>query len=651
METSLREDRYKAFVENSLEGIWLVELDEPIPINLPAEKQIQLMYKHAYLAEANTTFAQMYSVESPEDMIGMRLGELLVQDDPLNIEYLRGFIASNYRLFGVDSREKDLEGNDKYFKNSLIGFVEDGMIYRAWGTQQDVTEQRTALEALKNSEEQLALALEASSTGIWKWDTKANTVSWSDGMKKIYGLTTDQEIDYEKYISLVHQEDRKAIQQAIEKAMLSGKEYTIEHRIIWPDHSVHWIMGRGKAYIENGAVVRMAGTALNIDERKQSQLKLEESEARFQAMADTAPVLIWLSGLDKLCFYFNKPWLDFTGRTTEQEFGNGWVEGVHPDDMERCIEIYTTSFDARKPFSMEYRLRRHDGEYRLLLDNGAPRFSKKGEFLGYIGSCTDIQDVKNTNLRKKQLEEVNIKLRQQRQQLVALNQSKDEFISLASHQLRTPATGVKQYLGILLDNYFGELTLAQRQALEVAYESNERQLNIINDLLRVAHIDSGKVVLNKADSDIKKLLQEVMEEQSDRFKTKHQKIIFRSGSKDTVANIDSNRLRMVLENLIDNAIKYTLEDRTIVIEIVSTKSHIAIKIIDEGIGISKEDMPKLFKKFSRIDNTLTSSISGTGLGLYWAKKIITLHEGTLTVDSTPLKGSTFTVRLPKSGQR
>ena len=117
--------------------------------------------------------------------------------------------------------------------------------------------------------------------------------------------------------------------------------------------------------------------------------ELRESEERFRTMAHAAPVMIWMSGPDKLCNYFNQPWLEFTGRTLEQELGNGWAEGVHPEDLSCCLETYVQSFDQRKPFEMEYRLRRADGEYRWIIDHGVPRFRPDGSFLGYIGSCKD----------------------------------------------------------------------------------------------------------------------------------------------------------------------------------------------------------------------------------------------------------------------
>ena len=142
------------------------------------------------------------------------------------------------------------------------------------------------------------------------------------------------------------------------------------------------------------AVAPFMVLAVLVEERTRTAYALRESEERFRLMADTAPALIWMSGTDKLCTYFNKPWLDFTGRSMDSELGNGWTEGVHPEDLRRCVDTYTHAFDRREEFRMEYRLRRHDGEYRWVLDIGVPRFHEERSFVGYIGTCVDFTDRK-----------------------------------------------------------------------------------------------------------------------------------------------------------------------------------------------------------------------------------------------------------------
>jgi PAS domain S-box-containing protein len=154
-----------------------------------------------------------------------------------------------------------------------------------------------------------------------------------------------------------------------------------------------------------GLAIPLLFLAALIEERVTGESELRESESRFQIVADAAPVLIWMAGVDKLCTFFNKPWLQFTGRSMEQEFGNGWAEGVHQDDLERCLQVYTSAFDARQPFVMQYRLRRDDGEYRWLSDQGVPRYDAQGTFAGYIGSCVDVTDLMTKDEALRQSEE------------------------------------------------------------------------------------------------------------------------------------------------------------------------------------------------------------------------------------------------------
>ena len=179
---------------------------------------------------------------------------------------------------------------------------------------------------------------------------------------------------------------------AAKQLRATGQPQAYELRLVKPDGTSFWAQLQYSTDAIGSPICRV--TLNDITARKQAEAAAVEIETRFTVMADTAPVLIWEAGRDKLCNYFNKVWLDFTGRTLAQELGNGWTEGVHPEDLARCLETYVSSFDARQGFRMEYRLRRHDGEYRWILDHGVPRHQPDGRFVGYIGSCVDITERK-----------------------------------------------------------------------------------------------------------------------------------------------------------------------------------------------------------------------------------------------------------------
>lgn len=233
----------------------------------------------------------------------------------------------------------------------------------------------------------------------------------------------------------------------------------------------------------------------------------------------------------------------------------------------------------------------------------------------------------------------------------ALEKAKDEFISLASHQLRTPATGVKQYTSMLLEEYAGHLSPPQRTMLQNIYDSNERQITIVNDLLKVAHVDAGQVRIEREVTDLTQLIQDVIDEQAYKFKQHRQTISFEHDDTPVLASVDPKNIRMVLENIIDNASKYTPDGKKIHVSLKLRLAGVAIAVKDEGIGIASADIPKLFQKFSRLHNPLSITVSGTGLGLYWARKVIMLHGGVIKINSQPNKGTTFTICIPDKQRR
>jgi two-component system cell cycle sensor histidine kinase PleC len=257
-----------------------------------------------------------------------------------------------------------------------------------------------------------------------------------------------------------------------------------------------------------------------------------------------------------------------------------------------------------------------------------------------------VEDITDERSFKVNADELTSALIKKRDQLQQLSDAKDEFISLASHQLRTPATAVKQYTGMLTHGYAGKISKDQRTMLNIVYENNERQLKIIEDLLRVAKVDDGKVRLKKSSCDVVEQVETVIQQQAILFKSREQRVILHKPRQQIKAFIDPKLIHMVLENLLDNAGKYSAGGGQVMIDIKQDDSYTTIAIKDDGVGIRKSDHSKLFKKFSRIDNPLSASVTGTGLGLYWAKKILDLHEGSIEVASTIKDGSTFKIKLP-----
>lgn len=238
-------------------------------------------------------------------------------------------------------------------------------------------------------------------------------------------------------------------------------------------------------------------------------------------------------------------------------------------------------------------------------------------------------------------------LQQQNKELIELNRSKEEFVAIASHQLRTPATAVRQYLSLLLEGYAEPLKAGQKEFLEKAFESNERQLMIIDEILKVTQLDLDKIKLNLRLQDVGRLADNAVTAMRNNFDSKNQAINFNRPTQPVKARVDGDQLLIALENLLENASNYTPEGKSITVTVKETMRSIQINVKDQGVGIDSADFPKLFQKFSRIHNPLSVQVGGTGLGLYWTTKIVHLHGGYIDVRSRPNRGSTFSIVLPK----
>jgi PAS domain S-box-containing protein len=375
----------------------------------------------------------------------------------------------------------------------------------------------------------------------------------------------------------------------------------------------------------------------DITERKRAEERLRESEARFQAMADTAPVMIWMTGTDGLCNYFNKPWLEFTGRTMEQEVGTGWLQGVHPDDVQGCFDGFLPAFHARKPFRMEYRLRRADGEYRWLIESGIPRYTGGGEFAGYIGSNIDITD-------RKRAEEERERLRQVQADLAHINRvtTMGELTASLAHEIKQPISAAVIDAGTCL-----KWLVRDRPDIEEAREAASR---IIQDVTRASEIINRIRVLFKKGEPQRELVDvnEIIREMIAllRGEAERYSISIRTELAANLPNIRADRvqLQQVFMNLMLNAIDAMNEVNAAgELTIKSQRNpddQVLISVSDTGVGLPPERADKIFNAF------FTTKPQGTGMGLSISRSIIESHGGRLSATTNSERGATFQFTLP-----
>ncbi len=374
--------------------------------------------------------------------------------------------------------------------------------------------------------------------------------------------------------------------------------------------------------------------------RARSETDLRESRDRFEGLANAAPVLVWMAGADEGCTYFNRAWLEFTGRALDRELGEGWLDGVHPEDRARRRASYATAFVAGQPFEVEYRLRRADGAYRWFLDRGVPRRASSGRVIGYIGSCTDITDQREALAAATTAREV----------AEAASRAKDAFLATVSHELRTPLAPILTWVRMLRG---GELSDEQRaRGLEVIERNARLQGQLVEDLLDVARIVEGKLRLQVRPVALGTVVHNAVETVRPAAEAKD--IRLQVVVDTTIPPIpgDADRLQQVVWNLLSNAVKFTPRGGRVHVVLERVNSHLEIAVGDTGRGIPGEQRAHLFERFWQADSSASRAHQGLGLGLAIVRHLVELHGGSVTAESPGEgQGSTFTVKLPVAPMR
>jgi len=415
---------------------------------------------------------------------------------------------------------------------------------------------------------------------------------------------------------------------------------------------------------ESGEIVGTLSSGEDITARKEAEERLRESEQHFRTLANGGSALIWTATTDKMCDYFNDPWLRFTGRTLGQELGFGWAEGVHPDDYDRCVDIYVTHFDQRLPFAMEYRLRHADGDYRWLADLGSPRFNSRGEFIGYIGFCYDITEQKAAGEEldryrhhlERLVEERTAELARARDAAEAASRAKSTFLTNMSHELRTPLNGIMGMIALARSHMIDPVG---REQLDKAKGAADHLLQVIGDILDISKIEAERMTLERVEFRLMPVFENLISLVGHKARGRGLDLLTHMPSElaDQVLLGDPLRLGQVLINISGNAVKFTehgsISIRVAILENNPNDMLLCFSVQDTGIGISEENMARLFSAFEQADNSMTRLYGGTGLGLAISQRLVNLMGGHIDVESKLGVGSLFrfTIRLPKGSER
>jgi len=487
-----------------------------------------------------------------------------------------------------------------------------GLILAAGAYAENYLVNREFTSDVAVAHDRLRLAMTSGKSMGWDRDLANGHNIWFGDLEPTFGIRGDPYLAGEhEFMERVHPEDRERVSNIFADAMQGRSEYQAEYRVVRTDGAIRWLADSGRFYFTtNGAVPRFLGIAVDVTERKQAEFALRESEERFRLMSNTAPVLIWMAGTDKRCTYFNKTWLDFTGRPLSAELGNGWAEGVHAEDLPQCMETFTQAFDRREPFSMEFRLRGSDGGFHWLLDIGVPRFNSDGSFAGYIGSCIDVTERK---LAEDTLNNISRRLieAQEHERTRIARELHDDF-SQRMALLAIELDLLKKDVPGLNGDALNRMDSLRKHTLEMGSD-----LQALSHELHSATLDHLGIVL-------------AMSGLCRDFRDKHKlKIDFNSRSVPSPVSPDvALCFYRVLQEALHNAAKYSCASQFNV-EFLGMPGEIRLTVSDDGVGFDVESIDK-----------------GRGLGLISMRERVKLVNGTFSIFSKPNEGTEIKVRVP-----
>jgi PAS domain S-box-containing protein len=422
------------------------------------------------------------------------------------------------------------------------------------------------------------------------------------------------------------------------RVLVSGEPIRFERELVATERHLALSAFR----VEPASRRQVAVLFQDITARKQAEAALQASERRLRQMADSMAHMIWVTRPDGYHEWYNRRWYEFTGVPEGSTDGEAWNGMFHPDDQARAWARWRHSLETGESYEIEYRLRHHTGEYRWVLGRAVPIRNDWGDIERWFGTCTDIHAMRRLTEEREHLLESEQAARLESERA---SRMKDEFLATLSHEIRTPLNAILGWATILRSGRFSASDAAQ--GLE-AIERNARvQTQMIDDLLDMSRIVSGKLRLDVQRIDLAEVIRAAAETVEPAASARDVRVQLLLDPLAGPVSGDPNRLQQVFWNLLSNAIKFTPKGGRVQVLLERIDSHLEVSVIDTGEGIDPTFLPHVFDRFRQADATTTRRHGGLGLGLAIVKQVVELHGGTIRAKSPGKhQGATFVVSLP-----
>jgi len=437
-------------------------------------------------------------------------------------------------------------------------------------------------------------------------------------------------------IEFVLGKEANQFEKILQKSLASFTPGTAEIILRMPDNSNLNVLSMFRSFkdADNGKKFCVFAI-IDFTSQKMREEIIRDSEARFKNMANTAPVMIWISDVEGLFSFVNNVWLDYSGGESGSQLGMNWLNNVHPQDLQKLLDDYQSALRTRESFSVEFRFMNKRGNYEWVLIKGKPRYSDENLYMGFIGSCINIQEQK----------EIEAKISNLNNELVQTIATKDKFFSIISHDLRSPLSGLIGILDILNSSYESLDENEKREIISDANVVSKTTYSLMENLLEWSRIQTGIINYQPEPLRIDRLLKNLASLYEQNLKSKGIKFNINI-QPDLLGFADKSMTETILRNLISNAIKFTFPGGTITVSSEIDNDMVVIKIKDSGVGIDEENIPNLFRVDVISSTKGTAKESGTGLGLIICKELAERQQGKIWVESKKNAGSTFYFSVP-----